>query len=250
MDAQPRGLGRVKDMEDVRIETLKGDLADMILQEMRDAKEALPWTAQSEKRQQAMINRCTDFADRLIDKVVDLLVAGEDPSIEVSIDQWGVTPKGLLKISLLAMGDSDNKHTMVDQLGKAHLVFADPDSYKGEREPVKPAKDQPDLLDADPGPKPAKPKKKPAKDEAAPIEEPKAEETPPAAEEPGPETPPALDPDAPLDPGATARPFDAGTTDTPAEEPPATEEPPAAEPKPGPKDEPEVAKRKKKDGDQ
>ena len=42
MTVQPRGLGRVKDIDSIQTETLRGDIRDLILQEMRDAKEAPP----------------------------------------------------------------------------------------------------------------------------------------------------------------------------------------------------------------
>lgn len=215
MDAQPRGLGRVEKTDDVRMESLRGDVADLILQEMRDAKSALPWTTRSEREQQQMIDRCQAFAKQIIRRVVDILVAGDDPAIEVSIDKWGVNSKGALQISLLAVGSKDNKTILVEQGTMAYLVFADHEEGDGERDKISPTKDQGDLLDDG---------------EAA---EPEGGE---AAEED------AGDPE-----GGQPEPGDTTEDDGEVKDPPLADEPK------GPKPEPEVEQAKKrgrKDGDQ
>lgn len=144
---QPRGLGRVKTIEDVKADTLVGDVRDLILQEMRDAKEALPWTTRTEKQQADMIDRADRFARNVVARVVNLVASGNNPAVPVTVKQWTVSDE--LKVQLSGAASHSNVTSMLDGGQIGYLVFADKEPFQGEREPVQPAKDQPDLLDPD-----------------------------------------------------------------------------------------------------
>lgn len=145
-----RGLGRVKSIEDVKADTLVGDVRDLVLQEMRDAKEALPWTVRSEKQQAEMIDRADRFARNIISKVVNLVAVGDNPAVPVTIKEWKVTDE--LKVALVGAATLQNMHSMIDGGSIGFLVFADKEPFQGEREPVKPLPDQGDLIgDGDDG---------------------------------------------------------------------------------------------------
>lgn len=144
---QQRGLGRVKSIDDVKADTLVGDVRDLILQEMRDAKEALPWTTRSEKQQAEMIDRADRFAQTIIAKVVNLVAVGNNPSVPVTIKEWKVTDE--LKVALVGAANLQNMHCMIDGGAIGFLVFADKEPFQGEREPVKPTPDQGDLIGGD-----------------------------------------------------------------------------------------------------
>lgn len=147
MTKQPRGLGRVKTIDDLKTDTLLGDVRDLVLQEMRDAKNALPWTTRSEKEQAEMIDRADRFAGNLIAKVVNLIAAGNNPAIPVTVKQWTVSDE--LKIALTGAASHLNVTNMIDGGMIGFLVFADKEPFQGEREPIQPAPNQPDLLDDD-----------------------------------------------------------------------------------------------------
>ena len=142
-----RGLGRVTAVEDVKTETLVGDVRDLILQEMRDAKNALPWTVRSEKDQRDMIDRADGFAKSIIARLVNLIAAGNNPAIPVTIKEWKVADE--LKIALVGSPVIYNLETLIEGGKLGFLVFADKEPYQGEREPVAPAPDQGDLLTKD-----------------------------------------------------------------------------------------------------
>lgn len=146
----PRGLGRVKDPEAFQTTTLIGDVRDLILQEMRDAKDALPWTVRSEKDQAAMIDRADRFAHNLVRRCVEVIAAEGRPAVSVLIEKWEVG-KGL---KLVAKGvDTEENVTAMMHGGKAaYVVFGAIDAFDGEREPIQPAPDQGQLLDDDDGP--------------------------------------------------------------------------------------------------
>lgn len=140
-----RGLGRVKSIDDIKADTLVGDVRDLVLQEMRDAKEALPWTVRSEKQQAEMIDRCDRFARNLVTKIVNAVAAGNNPAVPVTVKEWKVTDE--LKISLVGAANLQNMHCMIDGGAIGFLVFADKEPFQGEREPIKPTPDQGDLID-------------------------------------------------------------------------------------------------------
>lgn len=144
---QQRGLGRVKSIDDVKADTLVGDVRDLILQEMRDAKEALPWTVRSEKQQGEMIERADRFARGIVARVVNLVAAGNNPAVPVSVKQWTVSDE--LKIQLSGAASHVNVTAMIDGGNIGFLVFADKEPFQGEREPVKPTPDQGNLIEGE-----------------------------------------------------------------------------------------------------
>lgn len=147
MTSQPRGLGRVKSIEDVKADTLVGDVRDLVLQEMRDAKNALPWTTRTEKEQAEMIDRADRFSRNIVSKIVNLVAVANNPAVPVTVKQWTVSDE--LKVALTGAASHQNVTNMIDGGMIGFLVFADKEPFQGEREPVQPAKDQPDLLDGD-----------------------------------------------------------------------------------------------------
>jgi hypothetical protein len=147
VQSQPRGLGRVKSVDDVKADTLVGDVRDLVLQEMRDAKEALPWTTRSEKQQAEMIDRADRFARNIVAKIVNLVAAGDNPAVPVTIKEWKVTDE--LKVALVGAATLSNLNAMIDGGAIGFLVFADKEPFSGEREPVQPAPEQPDLIHPD-----------------------------------------------------------------------------------------------------
>lgn len=150
--AEPRGLGRVKTVEDVKGETLVGDLRDLILQEMRDAKNALPWTVRSEKEQREMIERAGRFAAQLVQRTVAVVAADGRPHVPVSIEKYEVGKA--LKVTVTAVDTIDNILTMSEGGKAAYIVFTNADAYEGEREAVKPTPDQASLIEDDDDDKP------------------------------------------------------------------------------------------------
>jgi hypothetical protein len=147
MPVQPKGLGVVTAIDEVDASTLVGDLRDLILQEMRDAKDGLPWTERPEKAQAEMIDRADRFARNLVARAVNLIATGNNPSVPVSVKQWTVSDE--LKIQLSGAASHTSVTAMIDGGTIGFLVFAPKEPFQGEREAIQPAKDQPDLLDAD-----------------------------------------------------------------------------------------------------
>lgn len=170
---QPRGLGRVKGVEALQLATMVGDVRDLILQEMRDAKNALPWTVRSEAEQREMIERANTFARNIVRRIAQEVASQSNPSIACKVERYQVDSKGL-KVLLSGLSTPENIDAMVDGGSLGHLVFLDTEALAGEREPIQALPDQPQLGDDDDGgpifdqtpsgkggPKPPKPPKPP-----------------------------------------------------------------------------------------
>lgn len=151
-DPQPRGLGRAS-LDNIQLATLRGDIKDVILQEMRDSKNALPWTTRTEAQQREMIDRADSFSRNLVARVVEAVAARDFPAIHAKIDKWTVDSKGL-KVLITAHAGPANLQAMMEGGNLAHLIFADTEELQGERESIKPLPDQGQLLDPEDEPPP------------------------------------------------------------------------------------------------
>jgi len=141
---QPAGLGAVTDVEDIDTTTMTGDVRDLILQEMRDAKDHKPWTERSENDQYDMIDRAERFAERLVTDLVRKLAVRDCPNVPVEIEKWEVG-KGL-KVVMTAIDSEDNVTALMHGGKFAHVVFTNLDDVRGERGKIKPTPDQAELL--------------------------------------------------------------------------------------------------------
>ncbi|WGM47689.1 hypothetical protein KOAAANKH_02571 [Brevundimonas sp. NIBR10] len=147
MKTQPSGLELVTSIEDIETDTLVGDVKDLILQEMRDAKDHRPWTERNEDDQDAMIDRADRFATSLVAKVVREIAIMGRPSVTVQIKEWKVGDA--LKIATEAIASEGNAMALLHGGKIAHLVFGDIAEFKGERAEIVAVPDQADLHDED-----------------------------------------------------------------------------------------------------
>lgn len=147
MNIQPSGLELVTSIEDIETDTLVGDVKDLLLQEMRDAKDHRPWTERSEDEQDAMIDRADRFATALIAKIVREIAIMGRPSVTVQIKKWEVGEG--LKIAAEGVASEGNAITLLHGGKIAHLVFGDISEFKGERGELKATPDQGDLIEHD-----------------------------------------------------------------------------------------------------
>ena len=78
-------------------------------------------------------------------KIVNVVAVADNPAVPVTIKEWKVTDE--LKVALVGQANLINLNAMIDGGAGGFLVFADKEQFGGEREPIKPAPDQGDLLD-------------------------------------------------------------------------------------------------------
>lgn len=144
---QPHGLGRVTDPDHIKTETMVGDVRDLLLQEARDTRSALPWTSRSEKEQREIIEKVDVFAGKLVRSVARAMAIGANPCVQVMVDSWKV--KDGVTITCKASTTPGNLEILANDGNTPLLVFVDLEALKGERSPIVPLKDQPDLGDND-----------------------------------------------------------------------------------------------------
>lgn len=140
MNVQPSGLELVTNIEDIETDTLVGDVKDLILQEMRDAKDHRPWTERNEDDQDAMIDRADRFAVSLVAKIVREVAIMGRPSVPVQIKKWEVGDN--LKIAAEGVPTEGNAITLLHGGKIAYLVFGGVEDFKGERGELKATPDQ------------------------------------------------------------------------------------------------------------
>lgn len=131
-------------IEEIAIKTMKGDIRQFMIDRMR-AQPKL-FSSLSEADQKAEIGYADDVADRIVRRVVGLVVGHEFPSVDVMMTgQFGVKD-GLVTIKSTCSATPDNLPKIARD-GAAVLVLADPQVFRGQRAPTKADKDQPDILD-------------------------------------------------------------------------------------------------------
>ena len=142
--ARGQGHGKPLSVEDIAAKTLKGDIRQFMVDRMRGQSKL--FSSLSEADQKAEIGFADETADKLIRRVVGLVVGHEFPSVAVMMTGKFGANAGLVTIQATCAATPDNL-TKVVRDGAAVLVLADPDKFRGQRAPTKADKDQPDLED-------------------------------------------------------------------------------------------------------
>lgn len=119
-------------------ETLKGDVRDFLLTHMRAME--TPWSKLNEKQQRDKINACESAALELVAKSTAVIAAHEFPKINVSVGKYA-GKDGTLKAEISCAATDDNLLAM-NGAGRAVLVLADPEVFRGEKAPAVPEADQ------------------------------------------------------------------------------------------------------------
>lgn len=143
--ARGQDHGKPLSVEDIAVKTLKGDIRQFMVDRMR--AQAKLFTSLSEADQKAEIGFADETADKLIRRVVGLVVGHEFPSVAVMMTGKFGVKDGLVTIGATCSANPDNL-TRIVRDGPAVLVLADHAKFGGQRAPTKADKDQPDLEDA------------------------------------------------------------------------------------------------------
>lgn len=130
-------------------DTMTGDLRDLILDEIKSSKDALPWRNLPESEQARIIGRVTTVAEQCAAKAVRIIAADGRPSITAIVEKIDV--KDQIKVVLKVGKTQDTLMTLGMATGLTiMLVDTQSDAYEGERAPAHVMPDQPGLdLDED-----------------------------------------------------------------------------------------------------
>lgn len=131
-------------------DTLTGDIRDIILTDMKDRKTSLPWNLRGEEAQQQIIDQVTRFAEGIVTRAVQIVASGGRKVIRAQLTK--VTVKDGIKAELELLKSDEQRHQLMDSVGTSVMVvIADPEIYQGDREPVTPTRDQPEIFDSETG---------------------------------------------------------------------------------------------------
>jgi hypothetical protein len=124
---------------EMQVETLSGDIRDVLLSHFRDIK--VPWAMLNEEEQRDKIEALTNASFDLVRKTLAVISASKFPIINVAIGKFTVD-KGV-KIECTASPSVENiTHLAQHGKGSGVLVLAEARDYFGERAPARPDPNQ------------------------------------------------------------------------------------------------------------
>lgn len=127
---------------DVATDTLKGDVRDFLLDNLKHIGK--PWQQMGELEQEEQIDRATRAAETFVRKCVVTVAAKDQASMIGTLDS--VTVKDGFKAVIKLSKTDKSRHELVDAQGQTVLiVVADAEQFSGEREPAKADPDQQDF---------------------------------------------------------------------------------------------------------
>lgn len=139
------GIAHLGDEAELDTKTMRGDLRDMILQVLRQAKK--PWEKMSELEQRQVIGDVTFAANSMVSRMAHLVAAAGQPTLCASFK--GLTFKDSICEVKMALSRFDEaRHELVDAAGSTVLiVLPGVERFTGERKPAPVDRDQKPLFD-------------------------------------------------------------------------------------------------------
>lgn len=116
-------------------ETLTGDVRDIILNDMKDRKNTLPWNLRGEAEQAVLIDQVNRMSVSIVERVVEIVAAGGRRTIRAQINK--ITIKDGIKAEIELSKSDEQRHELFDSQGAMVLiVIADAEAFEAERVPV------------------------------------------------------------------------------------------------------------------
>lgn len=130
------------DIETVAAETLSGDLRDVLLTHIRSME--TPWSKMSEQAQSDKIYAISNASETIVRRAVAIIASRGVEPIFGRIAKF--TVKDEIKAELVASSSVANIEAIAENIGQAAIIiFANPETFLGEKAPATAEKDQPEL---------------------------------------------------------------------------------------------------------
>jgi hypothetical protein len=137
-------------MQRLARETLTGDVRDIILNDMKDRANALPWNLSGEKEQQEVIEHARRIAEHLVHRVVEIVAAGGRQVIQAQLEK--ITIKDGITATLELSQHNEQRHRLYDAQGSTVMIIvAEKEPFEGERAPVAINRPQKEMFDGGDG---------------------------------------------------------------------------------------------------
>jgi hypothetical protein len=129
---------------DPRLDTLCGDLRDVMLSRVRTARK--PWEKMSEAEQTDFANGLQLAASDMVRRMVRLLTSFEYPHAAVTLGEVKIKGEKGIEAKITCPNAEHNRSVLGEHVGDhVMLLMVDSDTFMGERRPVKIRPDQPQL---------------------------------------------------------------------------------------------------------
>lgn len=142
------------DIEELKIDTLAGDLRDAMLMRVRDMKR--PWSMLTEAEQRELAAGLDMAARHLVRGAIHLLTDYEFPRAVVTLGEVKIKGEKGIEAKIGCANIEHNRQVLGEHVGDHVLMLmVDSETFMGEREPAKIDPDQPHLPGADDQPQAA-----------------------------------------------------------------------------------------------
>lgn len=145
-DDLPEDFDLDRDLSDLELETLSGDLRDALLTRVRDMKR--PWSMLTQAEQNDLANGLDMMASDLVRKTVRLLTAWEWPRAVVHLAEIKIVggDKTRIDCKVTAANVAENRDVLGEAVNSTVLMLmVDSAAFLGEREPPRTDPDEPGL---------------------------------------------------------------------------------------------------------
>lgn len=132
------------EIDDLKLETLSGDIRDVLLMTIRDLKR--PWSMLTAEEQSDVANRMEMASKELVRKTVRLMTDFEFPRAVVTMGEVKIKGEKGIEAKITCTNIEHNRTVLGEHVGDMVLMLmVDADQFMAERQPVEITPDQPEL---------------------------------------------------------------------------------------------------------
>ena len=134
------------EIDDLKLETLSGDIRDVLLMTIRDLKR--PWSMPTADEQRDVANRMEMASSHLVRKTVSLMVDFEFPRAVVALGEVKIKGEKGIEAKITCTNIEHNRTVLGEHVGAmVMMLMVDSEQFMADRQPVEIAPDQPELPD-------------------------------------------------------------------------------------------------------
>ena len=132
------------EIDDLKLETLSGDIRDVLLMTIRDLKR--PWSMLTAEEQSDVANRMEMASTNLVRQAVRLVTDFEFPRAVVTMGEVKIKGEKGIEAKITCTNIEHNRTVLGEHVGDMVLMLmVDADQFMAERQPVEITPDQPEL---------------------------------------------------------------------------------------------------------
>ena len=129
-------------------ENLTGSIVRLLLDELKESKDPMPWDTRPQEKQQRLIDRCASLAQDIVTATVRTVASDGRQELHATVDKFVLKPDRV--DGTISIDFEDARHFQLQDLAgkKVQIIVADTSQYQpAEGHGVKASPDQGDILD-------------------------------------------------------------------------------------------------------